>query len=614
MIDWLTLSQTAGTGNATITISASSYTELLERSASLRIQGTSKFATVSVIQRYNADFRVSPTQVTGIDYTGGTLSLSVVSDGSWTVTSKPAWVSLSEMSGGSGTTVVVATVSSNSGSERGGNIVFESMGLERTVSVSQVAESTTPIPINISPASVSIPSSGGSQDIIVYCEGEWSLIIPSFLSASTLSGSGNTTVTITASGNTGGPLAGYITGATSTNTSVVSVTQGGYYIIPSATCTPSVFSLSYESGTTSGVVESNVPWYVEASPWLSIAPSSGSVGNTTISITYGENTGSTRSGHIYIKNRNTNEILSTVAVSQSSSTPSPVEEYFTIIPDEDCGIMLEYPDIQARVNGGEWHKINFFEQVEDDEIYLYVQAGDVVEMRAHAIGRSTPAPHIVFADEIGQMFEWGEEPTFTARGNIMSLALWDSFIGATTLSGDYLFSDIFWETKITDAQDLVLPATALTECCYYRMFYGCESLTSVPELPATILADSCYGSMFYGCRSLTSAPALPATTLVENCYNSMFAGCISLTSAPILPAASYATGCYIRMFEYCTNLSYIKCLLEGTIPRYDDYYDGPTYSWVASVAASGTFVKSSNSSWSVGDYGIPSGWTVIDAT
>ena len=72
---------------------------------------------------------------------------------------------------------------------------------------------------------------------------------------------------------------------------------------------------------------------------------------------------------------------------------------------------------------------------------------------------------------------------------------------------------------------------------FYRLFFGCTSLDSAPELPATGLAESCYRAMFYGCTSLDSAPELPATKLftvnssgtvtsATDCYQGMFYGCV----------------------------------------------------------------------------------------
>ena len=177
---------------------------------------------------------------------------------------------------------------------------------------------------------------------------------------------------------------------------------------------------------------------------------------------------------------------------------------------------------------------------------------------------------------------------------------------------------LFSGTKVTD-NDLerllpkndngryYLPATTLADGCYQEMFYKCTSLTKAPELPATTLANSCYSNMFDGCTSLTIAPAiLPATTLADSCYDSMFYGCTSLTTAPALPANTLASYCYWGMFDGCSSLSYIKCLATDiSAYRCREY-------WVRGVAATGTFVKSPNTTWETGFSGIPEGWTVIN--
>ena len=249
---------------------------------------------------------------------------------------------------------------------------------------------------------------------------------------------------------------------------------------------------------------------------------------------------------------------------------------------------------------------------------------------------------------------------FEVQGNIMSLISGDSFANADELINgkgfDFLFQDC---TGLTSAENLILPATTLTNGCYDSMFQDCTSLTTAPELPATVLTDWCYSGMFYGCTNLTTAPELPATTLVQGCYSEMFMGCTSLTTAPELPATTLADSCYNYMFsnctsltvapelpattlaqscynsmfqgctsletapelpattlaEYCynsifrgcTNLNYIKCLAT------DISASDCTENWVSDVASSGTFTKAvSMSSWTIGNNGIPTEWTVQD--
>jgi len=143
--------------------------------------------------------------------------------------------------------------------------------------------------------------------------------------------------------------------------------------------------------------------------------------------------------------------------------------------------------------------------------------------------------------------------TVKAYGNIMSLSYGDNFIGQTAVRTQWAFKSIFSGTKITDASNLILPATSLQ--------------------------SHCYECMFMNCSYLTIAPTLPATTLVASCYN--------------------------EMFRYCDNLNYIKALFTTT--------PGSSYTsyWVQGVAASGTFVKNANASWATtGVYGVPTGWTI----
>ena len=140
-------------------------------------------------------------------------------------------------------------------------------------------------------------------------------------------------------------------------------------------------------------------------------------------------------------------------------------------------------------------------------------------------------------------------------GNIMSLVDEDGFATNTTQMGPNTFTNLFKNNihiKNHNDKELVLPATTLTYNCYRWMFYGCTGLTKAPELPAKTLTYCCYYGMFYG----------------------------------------------------CTNLNYVKCLAT------DISADGCTDSWLKGVATTGTFAMISNTAWTTGVSGIPSGWTV----
>ena len=162
---------------------------------------------------------------------------------------------------------------------------------------------------------------------------------------------------------------------------------------------------------------------------------------------------------------------------------------------------------------------------------------------------------------------------------------------------------MFSETGITAAP--ALPATTLATACYMLMFDNCPHLTTPPDLPATTLAESCYAGMFSRCSSLEYAPELPATTMMKNCYYAMFVMCEKITTAPVLPAATLAEGCYMSMFSQCTNLNSVTCLATNINAK------NCTYDWLTGVAATGTFTKAGEmTGWTTGGNGIPEGWTV----
>jgi len=109
-----------------------------------------------------------------------------------------------------------------------------------------------------------------------------------------------------------------------------------------------------------------------------------------------------------------------------------------------------------------------------------------------------------------------------------------------------------------------LPATSLTDSCYYGMFRDCVALVTTPELPAMNLAEYCYAEMFLRCISITNSK-LPAIVLSNCCYWRMFEDCISLITAPEFPAIQLAFGCYASIVAGCNNFAkvHMKKEIEG---------------------------------------------------
>lgn len=293
-------------------------------------------------------------------------------------------------------------------------------------------------------------------------------------------------------------------------------------------------------------------------------------------------------------------------------------QYFTIEALEDgLTVSLTRNASEYRVDGGNWTSLVA------NTVTPSVNTGQKVQFRINV-------PTISSNYGIG---------TFTiskkcnVSGNVMSLLYGDDFEGQTDLTGkNYVFYALFRNSNsIVSSRNLILPATILSNSCYFVMFSGCKSLEDTPVLPAKELSASCYSAMFQNCTSLKEAPQLLSTKLAENCYYYMFRGCTSLIEAPELPATTLTgycykwmfynckalitapdlpatilnLGCYDSMFFGCTSLSYIKMLAT------DISASSCLSNWVSGVASTGTFVKNKDANWDVtGTNGIPAGWTV----
>ena len=199
----------------------------------------------------------------------------------------------------------------------------------------------------------------------------------------------------------------------------------------------------------------------------------------------------------------------------------------------------------------------------------------------------------------------------SVEGNIMSLEYGDNFSGQTTIQNNYQFRKLFsGVTTITSAENMVLPATTVKQQCYSQMFQGCTNLVKTPKTigssAMTWSGNYCFSNLFSYCTSLTTVPSglLPALNLGTQCYWYMFEGCSGLTTAPDLPATTTASQCYQGMFKNCSSLNYITVLTTNNFTMNE---------WLSGVAASGTFVKNPNATWSsCGQNAYPCGWTVQD--
>lgn len=105
---------------------------------------------------------------------------------------------------------------------------------------------------------------------------------------------------------------------------------------------------------------------------------------------------------------------------------------------------------------------------------------------------------------------------------------------------------------------------------------------------------------------------LPWMTLRTYCYESMFERCRNITISPLLPAKTLRVHSYFGMFWNCSSLNNVRCLGEKMYYTENTNLETATLYWLGKTSNNGTFTKSSNSTWTTGESGIPTDWTVIN--
>ena len=281
------------------------------------------------------------------------------------------------------------------------------------------------------------------------------------------------------------------------------------------------------------------------------------------------------------------------------------------------GITLDYS-----INEGTWTSITSASPAAE----INVSAGDKVRFKGSGCNTSAST-----------YSTFGGTAEVEAYGNITSLLQGDNFVVPYVSS--YCFYYLFHNySNLKKADKLILPARSLSSNCYDSMF-ELTGITKAPELPADHLDIGCYKWMFNRCDYLITGPSdLPATGAERDCYanmfkrcislvnapasinlrsglrynggecEAMFYGCTSLQTAPVLNMPSLRKYTCEEMFYGCSSLNYVKCIATSIESSSCD-------NWLSGVSATGTFVKAASmSDWQSGVDGIPTGWTVVDAT
>ena len=275
----------------------------------------------------------------------------------------------------------------------------------------------------------------------------------------------------------------------------------------------------------------------------------------TLTATVGNDTHNT---YTYVKSGVTFTNGQYYAINVSMVNPYKTPLTLQVCSDNTTIQVWNFERLQYRINRGKWDVAT----ANTDGVFAVPESlknGDIVSFRGTEVTRNN-----YYANDLTKI-TCSNGCYVYVYGNIMSLIDPDSthFSSLTSLKYDYQgdnvyrnFKQLFMgqDMRHTEGKDLVLPATTLTDECYMEMFKGCNNLDRAPDLPADRVPDKAYADMF----------------------------------------------------GYCSSLKYIKCLAT-------EFGSGSTDQWVVGVpiGSDGTFVRAASmTSWTTGDSGIPTNWTV----
>lgn len=296
---WVSVTPKSGeSGRLTVTIT-------VPRNASVNKRTGSAYFTISgshnvevPIEQEGVNLTLS-TQALSFDSFGETLSVDIISNDEWSISSMPDWVTIDQTSGEGNATIKLTTQDNNTTTEKKGELVINTKDdvATKSIQLNQKAKN-----VEYADATLSFRYAQSSQNVSFITDGSWSLTSDAdWFSVDKNFGSGNATLTITVEeNNTVEERNGTVHLTIVDQNYTISIHQDCKYVaLPS-----SAFTFDASPNKTVLSFGSNTQWKVnvaEGGSWLDVTPLNGN-GDAEITITTAENnTASVRKGKISIE-------------------------------------------------------------------------------------------------------------------------------------------------------------------------------------------------------------------------------------------------------------------------------------------------------------------------
>lgn len=239
---------------------------------------------------------VLPSSSSSVSFSSGALeqSVSFTANTQWSIAiseskSTPDWLTVSPMSGSSGTiTLTLTTQENDTFEDRSASVVITASDQNYEISVSQKALTRE---LTIDPASLSVLSDVGELVINVSSNCDWATTeVAEWISLSESEGNGDAEITLFYSANeSDSQRIGTFNFEADGISRTFTLTQAAKEFVAELTIDKLPQSVGAESGSFVVNVTSNTTWTTSGVPdWITLTPSSGT-GNTAVSVAYSSN-------------------------------------------------------------------------------------------------------------------------------------------------------------------------------------------------------------------------------------------------------------------------------------------------------------------------------------
>ena len=289
---WATLSPAQGKGDKAVTVNYQSNESYVVRSAVITFTVAGKSQTLTITQQgksFEPALSIDKTSA-NVQAASGTFTLNVTSNGDWSTSGVPAWVTLSPQQGKGDHMVFVNYLANDRFESRSAVITFTYGTLTQTLTITQQATEPT---LSIDKSSANVEATSGSFTLNVSSNCDWSTSdIPAWVTLSPAQGKGDKAVTATYQANSSTESRSTTIAFLANNIrKTLTITQAG--AVGKIELSRYTMSAAASSAQAQLSVTSNTNWEVTNVPnWLTVSPGNGTQ-NGTVTIAWQENPNAT---------------------------------------------------------------------------------------------------------------------------------------------------------------------------------------------------------------------------------------------------------------------------------------------------------------------------------